>query len=170
MIFEFWMTLSCWIEKWMCLLLKGKQTFYQIDESYIKDNIFLNLDENEAAYPISTSASSALMEVDIFSSHNNDITVWIKICCILPSIVCRQSPQEEICSHLYLTAPSAWLTKQRVIEPDRYVFQNKVESTMCAQPNNKAPVMIGRGTTSFDMPTGYIHLLSLQSWLGCLLA
>lgn len=59
----------------MCLLLKGKQTFYQIDESYIKDNIFLNLDENEAAYPISTSASSALMEVDIFSSHNNDITV-----------------------------------------------------------------------------------------------
>lgn len=34
----------------MCLLQKGKQTFYQIDESYIKDNIFLNVDENEAAY------------------------------------------------------------------------------------------------------------------------
>lgn len=82
----------------------------------------------------------------------------------------RQGPEEEICSHLFLTAPSAWLTRQRVIEPDRYVFQNKVMSTMCAQLNNEAPVMIGGGTASCDMPTGHIQLLSLQSWLGCLLA
>lgn len=32
--------------------------------------------------------------------------------------------------------------------------------TMCAQLNNKAPVRIGRGTASCDMPIGHIQLLS----------
>lgn len=40
---------------------------------------------------------------------------------------------------------------------------------MCTQLNNKTSVRIGRETASCDMPAGYMQLLSLQSWLGCLL-
>lgn len=113
------------------------------------------------------TASRALLESDLFSNNGDDpvrgslsILFWIEICYILPSIGCRDGPEEEICSHLFLTALSAWLTRQWVIELDRYVFQNKVLCTMCAQLNNKAPARIGRGMASCDMPTGYIQLLS----------
>ncbi len=127
--------------------------------------------------PRCSTAGRSLLEANLFSSHDDDhaggrfsIFVWIEICYILPSITHRDGPEGEIHCHLFLTAFSAWLPRQWVIEPDRYVFQNKVSCTMCAQLNNKTPVRIGRGMASCDMPSGCIQLLSLQSWLGWLLA
>lgn len=136
------------------------------------------VDENEVLwYPVFIHCQLLTLEEKLLSSHDNEsarvslsILVWMETCGILPSAECREGPEEEICSRLFLRAPSAWLTTQWVIELDRYVFQNKVMCTVCAQLNNKAPVRFGGETASCDMPTGQIQLLSLQSCLGCLLA
>lgn len=74
-------------------------------------------------------------QTDRLSSRDNDraegsLSVWKAICCILPSTRRRRGPEEEIFPRL--SAPSARLTRQWVMEADRFVFLNKVMCTMWA--------------------------------------
>lgn len=96
----------------VCYITEMKAGFLQIDERLIKDKIFPKVAKNEAALvPQLThcqpTASSTLLEGDLLRSRDEDSAKESLSIFILPSVWCSEGPEEEICSHLFLTAPSA---------------------------------------------------------------